>query len=745
MLQDKEEILLWAALNNCPTIVKLLVDNGVEIDDWDISKRTALHYAAMGGCESVVELLLDNGACVNAPDIYGRYPIEWAAFGGHTAVVEKMLQNGAKISRNPWESKGLPLHWAAMGGHEPTIRLLLDRIDNDQIDYPDARGMSVLLWLAIGGNEPLLELVLARGADINQFDGQGRGVLHNATDPENLLPYSLERYQLDITDFNSRKLKARCAKTEGCEATINFLLRNGAEINMTTHVGETPLHLAVCCAFESAVRIFLENKADHSYPDNISGLTPLHSAVSAGNEKIVKLLIEAGADVEAESDRETPIGLAVKKGHNSIVTLLLESRRGVGGLALKSAIEYESKEMIHLVLDKGFDAAARQAAAAMAMHTVSRLGQGAIVELLLKRGVDINVKTEAGQTPLHIAAENGREAVARLLIDRGTNISARDAEGQTPLHIAVNKLGCVCRDKNSCACHDKNGQELIVGQLLRRGADIMAVDKNRRTPLHSAAMAGHGPITELLLKCGADISARDAEGQTPLHTAAKQPSCRQPSCRCYQGLLCEDRDRHGQESVVGQLIGEGADIMVVDIYGRTPLHLAAMAGRETIIESLLGNGADIAARDNHGWTPLHWAALSRRPRAIEILLENGADAKIRTLDGRTILHEMAYGGNRKRAQPGSVWQEGWGNEIRSAWSPMSSALKDTTLLLLKAGIDTAAVDDTGRTALWVAFSSGWSLMVGLLRGDRPLRRSRERYEIGGRDSDSESDSESSDE
>ena len=59
--------------------------------------------------------------------------------------------------------------------------------------------------------------------------------------------------------------------------------------------------------------------------------------------------------------------------------------------------------------------------------------------------------------------------------------------------------------------------------------------------------------------------------------------------------------------MVGRLIEAKADVNSKDIYGRTPLHLAAAYGHERVAVRLLEAKADVNSKNDGGRTPLQYA------------------------------------------------------------------------------------------------------------------------------------------
>lgn len=78
-----------------------------------------------------------------------------------------------------------------------------------------------------------------------------------------------------------------CGHYEGTE----YLLKQGANPNITNSLGETPLHQAADNSQEKFARLLLEYKADPNAQQN-DGDTPLHHAAFRGDAKMLSLLME---------------------------------------------------------------------------------------------------------------------------------------------------------------------------------------------------------------------------------------------------------------------------------------------------------------------------------------------------------------------------------------------------------------------------------------------------------------------
>lgn len=77
------------------------------------------------------------------------------------------------------------------------------------------------------------------------------------------------------------------------------------------------------------------------------------------------------------------------------------------------------------------------------------------------------------------------------------------------------------------------------------------------------------------------------------------------------------------------------DLILVDEFGRSPLHIAAEWGLENIALDFLDNNANVNAQDNNKNTPLHCAAQNGKLKMCELLLSRGAKIDMENNDGKT--------------------------------------------------------------------------------------------------------------
>jgi ankyrin repeat protein len=90
-------LLHYAALHNNVEVVRLLIENGADINARDKWKDTPLHYALPlfeGGLEAA-RLLIEAGADVSAQGRYGDTPLHHVVLEGYIDIARMLIERGA--------------------------------------------------------------------------------------------------------------------------------------------------------------------------------------------------------------------------------------------------------------------------------------------------------------------------------------------------------------------------------------------------------------------------------------------------------------------------------------------------------------------------------------------------------------------------------------------------------------------------------------------------------------------------
>lgn len=216
-----------------------------------------------------------------------------------------------------------------------------------------------------------------------------------------------------------------------------------------------------------------------------------------------------------------------------------------------------------------------------------------------------------------------------------------------------------------------NHSSSILSHLLELGLSPDSQDKFGRTPMHMAAGLASDEHIYVLLSYGANKEIKSHQGLLPFHLALQGNNFQEP-IKVFEKLLTKQSDvnlticnglsplhmaaESGALVVVEWLLKRGANINLLDEFGRTILHLAATSTSPDgaqILEVLLGRGQDVDARDGVDMTSLHHVLYTYDPldgkydpdialAHAKILLHHGADVDAQDQEGNTLLHLAAW-------------------------------------------------------------------------------------------------------
>ena len=227
-----------------------------------------------------------------------------------------------------------------------------------------------------------------------------------------------------------------------------------------------------------------------------------------------------------------------------------------GTTALMWAASNDDLELVRALIKAGANVTLRNQFGTSALTEAAIIGSAPVIEALLKAGADPNTKNPEGETPLMAVARAGKVDAATRLLEAGADVNAKEEwGGQTALMWAA-----------------AQSQAEMVKLLASKGADLNArgvirqwerkviteprpkdMNKGGFTPLLYAAREGCVECARHLVAAGADRDLEDPERITPLNMA----------------LL----NLHFEFAAF--MIKAGADVDKWDLFGRSPLYMAA--------------------------------------------------------------------------------------------------------------------------------------------------------------------------
>ncbi|WCJ42473.1 ESX-1 secretion system protein EccA1 [Euphorbia peplus] len=177
----------------------------------------------------------------------------------------------------------------------------------------------------------------------------------------------------------------------------------------------------------------------------------------------------------------------------------------------------------------------------------------------------------------------------------------------------------------------------------RNGGDHRSRSSSKPLTIHGYAQSGDLLGVQKLLRGNHCLlnERNPVMVQTPLHVSAGNNRA-----DIVKFLL----DWQGEEKV---------ELEAKNMYGETPLHMAAKNGCNEAARLLLARGASIEAQANNGMTPLHlavWDSIrSEDFSTVKTLLEHNADCSAKDNEGKTPMNHVSQGPGSEKLRELLQW------------------------------------------------------------------------------------------
>lgn len=193
----------------------------------EIARYTGLHAAAHQGNVAVIQTATTSRADLNVRDDYGRTPLHVAVFARQRDAVRALVKAGADINLLEKDLyDGITI--ASVADDEETLRLLIQLGANAKLTTSRYDG-TALIAAAHLGHDGVVRQLIAAGAPLNHVNN-----LHWTAVIESIV----------LGDGGKRH-----------QATLEALIKAGANLQLTDRQGNTPIALARARGYTAMVRM----------------------------------------------------------------------------------------------------------------------------------------------------------------------------------------------------------------------------------------------------------------------------------------------------------------------------------------------------------------------------------------------------------------------------------------------------------------------------------------------------------
>jgi ankyrin repeat protein len=388
---------------------------------------------------------------VDVANEFGHTPLAEAVRQGDARMVKTLLGAGSGTEGANADGQ-TALMVAIKNGDLPIFQMLIDA--GAKVNVAErVQDQTPLMWAAAATRnaDAMAKVLIAKGADVN-----ARARFNDWPSQITSEPRAQYHAYGGLTPL-------LYAARGGCYRCVEALIAGGADVNLPTPEGVSPIMIALDNGHNGVARLLMD-RGGNPHVWDVYGRTALYIAVGnaggagaggrgaagagapgAGGRGRVGGGAAGGAAAPAGPGAQpapaaggrgaeaTPPAAAAQAGPGrGGAGQGARGGQGVaGGAAARAASGADSgpqvsaMEMINLLLAAGVDANAQLTGAASYSGRIARA----------LTGDPVNTTSNEGMTALHVAVRSQNASFVRYLLDRGARTDIKDASGRTPLDV----------------------------------------------------------------------------------------------------------------------------------------------------------------------------------------------------------------------------------------------------------------------------------------------------------------------
>ncbi len=448
------------------TAALAMIRAGGDVNEAQPDGTRPIHWAVFQVDYELLDSLIAKKAKADVANVFGDTPLAEAVKVADARMVKTLLDAGAGVEgANPDGETALML--AIKAGDLPIVRMLIQARANVNTIEKEQHQTPLMYAAAAKKNAgEMVKLLLSKGADVKPRELAYDWPSHFSEEP-----------RVQYHPFGGLTALLYAAR-DGCYDCVEALIAAGADVNLPTPEGVTPLMIALDNDNNDVAKLLLDHGANPGQWDWY-GRTALYIAIdrkdggsSAGQ---VRIGVDASHSVRSSAMEIIKVLLAASVDPSPELRMHRPTRGGYTGrfsdplldtgcTPLLRAVIGNDMEVIQALLAKGASpninamgvtpflvAAGVGGGGGGGRGGPGGVGNMALLNLLLEHGADVNAQvtgtktysmrnartpsTNEGMTALHVAAQAGRPEVVRYLLEKGANPAIADANGKKAIDL----------------------------------------------------------------------------------------------------------------------------------------------------------------------------------------------------------------------------------------------------------------------------------------------------------------------